>query len=67
MIHKKNKLVGKEVNTPDGKGIVKQVEEFTYNNTIMFGVKHDTYPQSRPKGMYKDDILYYQRKDLRIL
>lgn len=58
---------GDRVNTPDGPGVVVDVEALQESGkTILtgrYGVLHDVFPVKRPR-MYENDILYYQPREL---
>lgn len=46
------------VNTPDGQGVVKDIESNGFIKLRRYGVLHDIFPTNRIK-MYKNNILYY--------
>ena len=57
--------IGIRVISPDGPGTIMRIEQYRLSGKYFFryGIKHDVFPEYRPR-MYKDDILFYCYKDL---
>lgn len=55
---------GARVITPDGKGKIVNIE--FHVSLRRYGVLHDKFPKGREKNFYKDDVLYYVKKDLKL-
>jgi len=65
---------GDRVNTPDGLGTIKDVEQLEDHRgsgkmvyTGRYGVLHDVFPKGKPRHLYKDDILYYVERELTMI
>ena len=52
------------VTTPDGLGVIKEIECYGFRLGVRYGVLHDTYPANRIKGFYTNDILYYDENEV---
>lgn len=52
--------IGQACQTPDGAGVVQAKESFGNGDAdFRLGVKHHSYPESRVRDFYREDVLYY--------
>ena len=58
--------IGDRVSTPDGVGIIKEIEDLKPFNGFRYGVFHDIFPSHKP-DIYEGNILFYQSREIEIL
>lgn len=55
---------GLRVVTPDGAGVVSELEKYGWSSGTRIGVKHDEFPQNHIPGFFENDVLYYDENEI---